>query len=291
MRALQPGGARFVFNSAPNGVVRLDDIAFVHDDPGYTAFAYDGPSCELQHMTHDGVRTQFAYDDAGRMVSKWTPTHGAQYAWRYGGKLYTVVSTIPGEETVLTYFYRGDGKLFQETYGFGTADTRFHWDGHRLIGEEDKDGVLQRTYVQQPGLRYGATLAEAPGADPASAAYRYFGRDAHGSSRAAYAQDKGRVGAAEWLPYGQARLALGAAGAHGFTGQWQSARSGDYLFGLRPYSPGLSRWLARDPLGPVDGPNMHAYVRANPIAYVDPEGGALHPVVVGGGLGDRKSVV
>jgi RHS repeat-associated protein len=172
-----------------------------------------------------------------------------------------------------------------EPHGFGTPYKRFHWDGWRLIGEEDNTGTLQRSYVQQPGVPYGATLAEAPGSNPGAADYRYFGRDSHGSTRAIFAQDKARIGTADWHPYGIQRQGFGLSSAQAFTGQWKSSYSGDYQFGLRTYSPGLARWLSRDSLGYVDGPNMHGYAKGNPIAFVDAQGGWVIPVAIGIGIG------
>ncbi len=43
-------------------------------------------------------------------------------------------------------------------------------------------------------------------------------------------------------------------------------------FGARYYSPALARWLTPDSLGKLDGPNLYAYVRNNPINWVDPFG-------------------
>jgi len=40
-------------------------------------------------------------------------------------------------------------------------------------------------------------------------------------------------------------------------------------FGKRYYDPEVGRWTSPDPLGEIDGPNLYAYVRNNPMAYVD----------------------
>ncbi|MGA8164434.1 MAG: RHS repeat-associated core domain-containing protein, partial [Waddliaceae bacterium] len=34
----------------------------------------------------------------------------------------------------------------------------------------------------------------------------------------------------------------------------------------------LGRWLTADPLDFADGPNLYAYVRNNPLSFVDPDG-------------------
>jgi RHS repeat-associated protein len=40
-------------------------------------------------------------------------------------------------------------------------------------------------------------------------------------------------------------------------------------FGLRFYDPEMGRWISQDPLGMIDGPNQYAYVRNNPLRYLD----------------------
>lgn len=38
------------------------------------------------------------------------------------------------------------------------------------------------------------------------------------------------------------------------------------------YSPSMGRFMQRDPIGYVDGPDVYQYVRSNPIKYTDPTG-------------------
>ena len=57
-----------------------------------------------------------------------------------------------------------------------------------------------------------------------------------------------------------------------FTGHQWDGESGLYYAPFRYYSPFQARWTTRDPLGMVDGPNVYAYVRGNPLRYIDPLG-------------------
>jgi RHS repeat-associated protein len=45
-----------------------------------------------------------------------------------------------------------------------------------------------------------------------------------------------------------------------------------YFAPYRFYNPQLARWMSRDPLGMVDGPNVYAYVVGNPLSRIDPLG-------------------
>jgi len=49
-------------------------------------------------------------------------------------------------------------------------------------------------------------------------------------------------------------------------------RSNLYYFGARYYDPEIGRWLTSDPLGMVDGPNTYAYVKNNPLNFIDSRG-------------------
>lgn len=57
-----------------------------------------------------------------------------------------------------------------------------------------------------------------------------------------------------------------------FTGRTYDAETALYYYRARYYSPGLGRFLQRDPLGYMDGPNLYTYVQNNPASARDPFG-------------------
>ena len=59
---------------------------------------------------------------------------------------------------------------------------------------------------------------------------------------------------------------------HGFSTKEYSNRSGLIHFGARLYDPSVGRFISKDPLGMVNGPNLYAYVNNNPVNLVDPYG-------------------
>lgn len=70
-----------------------------------------------------------------------------------------------------------------------------------------------------------------------------------------------------------------------FTGHdWDSA-SRLYYTAYRYYSPDANRWLTRDPLGMVDGPNVYAHVNNGPINWADPYGRQIYGDGVGTSCG------
>jgi RHS repeat-associated protein len=62
-----------------------------------------------------------------------------------------------------------------------------------------------------------------------------------------------------------------------YTGQRYDADTGLYYYKNRYYSPKLGRFLSKDPLGMIDGPNLYAYVNNDPTNWVDPMGTTILP--------------
>jgi RHS repeat-associated protein len=57
-----------------------------------------------------------------------------------------------------------------------------------------------------------------------------------------------------------------------YTGKERDNETGFYYHGARYCAPWLGRWISCDPAGMVDGTNLYAYVRNNPLRLVDPNG-------------------
>ncbi len=54
-----------------------------------------------------------------------------------------------------------------------------------------------------------------------------------------------------------------------FRGKRIDKEVGLIYFGYRYYDPEIGRWISPDPMGTIDGPNLYAFVRNNPMKYVD----------------------
>lgn len=59
---------------------------------------------------------------------------------------------------------------------------------------------------------------------------------------------------------------------HLFGGYYYDSDTGLYLVRNRIYHPKLGRWLTKDPLGMVDGPNLYEYCAGDPVNLIDPSG-------------------
>ncbi len=136
---------------------------------------------------------------------------------------------------------------------------------------------LGRETGQNVPLEGMLALADVAGTNPSTGTYRYYAQDHLGSLRALFAGNKAWMAVAEYEPYGMFRGGAGPADVPGqlFTGKMLDLETGLYYFPYRYYSPPTARWLTRDPLGMVDGPNVYAYVGGNPANAADPLGAWL----------------
>ena len=255
----------------PDSSYDFDDfVLLVNDLSAATTYEYDDAN-ELTSQTDKNGTVTFGYDAWGRMTSKSRGGYSATYVYRYGSKLFAVSSDFPGEGTA-TYAYGGDGKRRLRTVGATT--TKYNWDmGWNVISEEDGVGTLTMSYViDQPGAPVASILADVSGTNPASGTYRYYNLDHLGSTRRLRAQDKSDLGQYEYTPYGDVYAESGVTLADlggAFTGKPWDDTAQLYYFPYRYYSPTAARWLTRDPLGMVDGPNVYAYVGGNVLAHRD----------------------
>ena len=57
-----------------------------------------------------------------------------------------------------------------------------------------------------------------------------------------------------------------------FSTKWRHSGSGLYDYGYRFYSPGMGRWINRDPIREAGGLNLYKFNHNSPTNYVDPDG-------------------
>jgi len=115
----------------------------------------------------------------------------------------------------------------------------------------------------------GQALGQSAGTNPSSGTHGSYMQDHLGSTRGMLDDNDARVARVEYDPYGTMAVALGDVPGVLFTGKTWDEAVQMYAYPYRYYSPDSNRWLTRDPLGMVDGPNMYAYVMGNPVGNVD----------------------
>ena len=216
---------------------------------------------------------------SGRTTSKTRGTDVATYTWGFGNFLLQVDSDFP-DEGLVDYEYGGN--MQRRSRDDGTAYTWFNWAGGAPINEEAAgtgvgDGALTNTLIGK--------LAELGGNNPATGTESYYMMDHLGSVRGIFDGSDTMTGRAEFSPFGSPITAQLPAGFDPrYTVHHLDPASGLYYAPFRYLNPATGRWLKRDPLGMIDGPNMYGYVGGNPVRNIDPAGGVIL-VVVGVALG------
>jgi len=244
---------------ALNGKMLIDNVQILADGLSSTStFAYDAAN-ELTSMTGPDGSTSFGYDTWGRQTSKSRGSFSTTYAYRYDQKLYSVTSDFPDEGNV-SYDYGADGKRRERTAG--TDVTKYKWDeSYTVLSEEDSSGALTRAYVGGNMAHYGSGTTN----------YRYYLTDDYVQSTRALYDDSGNLaGSYDYTPYGDtlASQKFGAT-SHLYGDLDWDTEANLYFAPYRYYNPDSARWLTRDPLDMVNGPNVYDYVSAMPITHMD----------------------
>ena len=175
--------------------------------------------------------------------------------------------TVGGQTT--TFAYDGDGKLTKKVKPDGTYTL--------YLGIYELDlssgGAVTKKTSYYPG---GAMRVDIVG----GANTLYYTLKDHLRSASVLLDASGNIvtnGEQRYYPFGENRLAtFDLKTDHLFTGQLSVGLGGIYSYGARFYSPRLGRFLSADTVVPnfadPQSLNRFAYVRNNPLKYIDPTG-------------------
>ena len=225
-------------------------------------FAYDDDGNMVRGYTLGGYVFTAAYDAANRLKSL-VYTNGSgitcsnQYLYRANWFLAEVKEYQNGVLSNDTRFVRAGYLPLQERSGTNTVSRGYAW-GLNMGG-----GIGGLLNLKQNGQDYsflydgkGNVVALIKGTQAAAVGYAY---DAFGNLQSTSGQ-LGQPFRFSTKPYDE--------------------RTGLSYFGYRFYSPGVGRWLNRDPLEERGGMNLYDFVANNPINRVDPYGKQFFPPVL-----------
>ncbi|MCO8164712.1 DUF6531 domain-containing protein [Pseudomonas sp. 21LCFQ010] len=226
-----------------------------------------------QVLTYQDKR--YRYDAFGRTVEKRSTRHGVQrFAYDAEHRL-TEVHNDNGH--VLRMHYDPLGRRIAKTehdrHGHLLGETRFTWDGLRLLQEQKSSLTSLYVYLEDSY----EPLARVDGSGDQQR-IRYYHNDLNGLPEQLTDSDGQAVWQAQYQVWGntlrEVREPYYVEEQNlRFQGQYLDRESGLHYNTFRFYDPDIGRFTTPDPIGLAGGFNLYQYA-PNPIGWVDPWGWA-----------------
>ena len=258
-------------------------------------YAYDEPNPtpttnRLTSTTVGAQKETDSYDPHGNIVGM---PHLSLMAWDFKDRLQATQKTVAagGDGGTTYYVYDAEGrrarKVTESAAGVKTKERIYLGAVSEVYREFNPAGTvtLERAtlHVMVGGRRaviFETTTVDAsapPGSLPSSTA-RYQLDNHLGSAVLELDGNAAVISYEEYYPFGSTSFQAGRSAAevglkrYRFTGKERDGETGLYYHGARYCAPWLGRWVSCDPSGFVDGPNLYAYARNNPVRLRDPDG-------------------
>ncbi|XYI02101.1 RHS repeat domain-containing protein [Sorangium sp. So ce1128] len=245
-------------------------------------YAYETANNRLTSTTGDpehGPFSTYVHDAHGNMTAM---PHITALTWDENDQ---VRSTDLGGGGDVYYDYDAAGQRVRKVWEHsGLVEERIYLGGYEVYRRHNSSGLeLERqTLHVMDGARRVAMVetktVNTSGPFTATPRVRYQ-LDNHLGSASLEVDGAGLViGYEEYHPHGTTAYWSAASGIevsqrrYRYTGKEKDEETGLYYHGARYYAPWLGRWIAADPAGLIDGPNLYAYVRGDPIQMMDPTG-------------------
>lgn len=151
-------------------------------------------------------------------------------------------------------------KIVEVVSGSTTSTKQFLGVSGAVLEQRDGSGAVVSQYFSL-------------GQITSSVSYFYATSGGSGSIIGVSNNSGAQVATIKYEPFGKMVVLAGTfVPDFGFTGLYFHDRSGLNLTHFRVYSPGLARWISRDPLAENGTGNLYRYGRNNPLRFIDPTG-------------------
>ncbi len=207
---------------------------------------------DIDGTQHQGEQTYYVYDAAGQRVRK-------------------VTESANGERRKERNYLLGY-EQYREFDGGGSTVTLERQTLH--VMDDERRVALVETEMTGPTAATHSSAATTT---------RYQFGNHLGSACLELDQNAAVISYEEYYPYGSTSYQAGRTVAevrlkrYRYIAKERDEESGLAYHGARYYAPWLGRWTAPDPAGLVDGTNLYAYVKDNPVVHVDVAGKQAGP--------------
>jgi len=234
----------------------------------------DGPQSRAGRVVHNRLLRyqdkRYRYDGFGRMIEKRSARHGTQrFAYDADSRLIEVRNPN-GHVVRMTYdpLGRRIGKRAHDQYGQLISETRFTWNGLRLLHEQRNS--LTSLYVYADGSHEPLARIDGSGA---LQKIRYYHNDLNGLPEQLTESDGHVVWHARYQVWGNTAEEVREPyfieeQNLRFQGQYLDRETGLHYNTFRFYDPDVGRFTTPDPIGLAGGINLYQYA-PNPVDWVD----------------------
>jgi RHS repeat-associated protein len=200
----------------------------------------------------------YTYDNNGNTL---TDASGKSYTWDFENRLVSAV--VPASGTV-AFKYDPFGRRIEKSSPLGT--TNYLYDGANILAETDSSGNVLATYTHHLAIDEPLAEMRASSAD-------YYQADGSGSITSLTAPSTAMPATYNYDSFGNVTTSTGSTtNPFRYVGRELDVESGIYYNRARYYDQTRGRFMSEDPVGLNGGMNFYAYVRNNPLSFVDPMG-------------------
>ena len=239
-------------------------------------FTLQHGSNRLQTLTIGALDYPYAFDPCGNLASE---TTSRLFEWDHANRLATFRTQAAGAEPSVYAQYRYDasgqrvakivrnqgGQLALTVYVGGVFE-------RLVLTDTNETTVHDSVHVMDGASRVAIVRIGSPVPGDASPDIAYHLGDQLGSSSVVLDGSGGFFNREEYTPYGETSFGSYARKRYRFTAKERDEESGLGYHGARYHASWLARWISCDPYGYVDGLNVYAFARNNPVRFTDPTG-------------------
>lgn len=255
--------------------------AYFSYDAADNLVANDDPFIDnrLQHWQNLFMQ----YDAWGNLTRRRSGLYEQHYTYDAENRLVFARGMGPQGRFEAHYHYDALGRRIRKTAttGHGTRETRFLWQGYRLLQEQHEGGQC-RTYIYDPNEVWSPLARIDHLREDKAGEIYWFSTDLNGAplevtdveGRLRWSGQYGSFGEVRHQTDGFTRLAQDTAMAHQplrYAGQYADSETGLHYNLFRYYDPQTGRFTVQDPIGLKGGWNLYQYA-PNPQGWIDPLG-------------------